>query len=216
MFAATRGGNNPLDPAVSYYVGSAVGTTSVSLSGLSLQENDLVLAITGWSGDLGTPGPTTSGYTQAAAVVRTGTGNDLKLYVGYKVMGSTPDTSIAFTANPSGTSSTNSVAYVWRNINTSSPMAATATTAFDSGVAVNPPSISFTGGAIVVAVGILRDETITGAPSGMVNFAVQTVGTTYMSSTGVASVYAVSSYDPATFSATNTDAWCAATLALAL
>lgn len=222
MFAATRGGNNPFNPAVSYYVGSEDGTTSVSLSGLSLQQNDLVVAVTGGhtaSGASWTPGPTTSGYTQAVSIVRLGGGGDIWLYVGYKVMGSTPDTSIAFTANPSGAASTNSVAYVWRSINTSSPMAATPTTATsdESGSTnLNSPSISFSGNAIVLSIGMLRDETVTAAPSGMINFAGQNVGTTYLSSSGLASISATSSYDPGAFTTTDTGRWCAATLALAL
>lgn len=90
MFAATKGAGNPLDPNIAYYVGSAVGTTSVSFSSLSLQQNDLVILSTGWGAGAAlpdTPGPTTSGYTQVAAV----TNSTARLYVGYKFMGSTPD-----------------------------------------------------------------------------------------------------------------------------
>jgi hypothetical protein len=225
MFAATRGGNNPFNPLTNLYLGTVGGTTTgtlVSLTSLSLQQNDLVIVLTGWNADSGTPGPITSGYTQAAAITNVVSGDqDVKIYVGYKFMGSTPDTSVSLTACPPSTLGTNTFVYAWRDINTASPMAATPTTATGTGASPNSPSISFSESAIVLSVAIIADGTdyITAAPSGMVNFVQQLVTPpTYRCSIAVAATYASSSYDPAAFTSTagSTAPWCAATLALAL
>lgn len=220
MFAATKsGGNPPSSPVDTAYVGAATGTTSVSLSGLGLQQNDLVVLITGWEDDAGTPGPVTSGYTQAAAVTNVvGGADDVKLYVGYKLMGATPDTVVDVT--PCAISlGTNTIAYVWRGINTSTPLAGTATTATGTGITVNPPAVSFSGTGIVVAVGIINIGTrqITSAPNGMLKF-VQQLVTPVGSRTSVAAaaVYDNAYYDPDTFStsADTSGPWAAATIAL--
>lgn len=222
MFAATRGGGNPpSSPVNTAYVGAATGTTSVSLSGLGLQQNDLVVLITGWEDDAGTPGPVTSGYTQAAAVtnVVAGSGEDIKLYVGYKFMGATPDTVVDVTPCAETSLGTNTIAYVWRGINTSSPLAGTATTATGTGMTVDPPAVSFSGTGIVVAVGIINIGTrqITSAPNGMLKF-VQQLVTPIGSRTSVAAaaVYDNTYYDPDTFptSADTSGPWAAVTIAL--
>lgn len=213
MFAATKGVNVAPNPATTAYVGARTGTTSASLvfGATPLQQNDLVLVITGWEEGTNTPGPTTSGYTQAALV----TDGDRKLYVGYKFMGSTPDTAVNVTASNYSASATNTIAYIWRGINTSSPLAGTTTTSTGNLVPVVAPAITFTGGAIVVMAVLINAGLTLATPSGMYNLVQQTVSPSGASSTvGVASAFDNANFPATTFRSFDGYNWCAATIAL--
>lgn len=216
MFAATRGGGNPpSSPVNTAYVGSRSGTTSVSLSTLSLAQNDLVVLITGWGRSESTPGPTTSGYTQAALLSNDTGGGDSELYVGYKFMGSTPDTVVDVTPSSWNSAATNTIAYVWRGINTSTPLAGTTTTATGALTPVVAPAISYTGSAIVVMVTIVDASLTYSTPSGLSKLVQQTVtpggGN---SSIAAAAVYDNAYYPSVQFSGSSSYVWCAATIAL--
>lgn len=215
MFAATRGGVLPTNPINTAYVGSRSGTTSVSLSTLSLAQNDLVVLITGWGRSDGTPGPTTSGYTQAALLSSNTGGGDSELYVGYKFMGSTPDTVVDVTPSPWNSAATNTIAYVWRGINTSTPLAGTTTTATGALTPVVAPAISYTGSAIVVMTTIVDSGLTYTAPSGLSKFVQQAVTPGGgASSIAVGAVYDNAYYPSVQFSGSSSYVWCAATIAL--
>lgn len=212
MFAATKGVTIAPNPAVTAYVGSRQGTTSITnLSTLSLQQNDLIVLVTGWSKGTNAPGPTTSGYTQAALV----SNGEVKLYVGYKFMGSTPDTAVNVTASNYNSSATNTIAYAWRGINTSTPLAGTTTTASGNLTSVIAPAITFTGGAIVVMSVILDAGLTFGTPSGMYNLVQQTVTPSGASSTeGTAAAFSYVDFPDTTFRSFAGYNWSAATIAL--
>lgn len=219
MFAATRGGGTPLDPNAAFFIGSATGTTSISLTGLGLQQNDLVIVSTGWTDTTGTPGAT--GYTQSTSVSKTGNVT-VKHYVGYKVMGATPDSSITLTASPSGAAGTNSIAYAWRRINSTTPLDTSSTWATGTYPdSVNSPAITHSGNCIILSIGFLGHTgsgTISGAPSGMSNFVVQS-NSTLLSYNALASAYVAGSpYDPAAFTTGfgGNETWIAVTMALKL
>lgn len=215
MFAATRGGVLPTNPINTAYVGSATGTTSASLTSLSLQQNDLVILATGWGRNDGTPGPTTSGYTQVALLSNDTGGGDSEIYVGYKFMGSTPDTVVNVTASPWNAAATNTIAYVWRGINTSSPLAGTTTTATGALSPIIAPAITYTGSAIVV-MAVIADAGLTfSTPSGMSKLAQNSVTPGGGNSTiALAAVYDNAYYPAVQFSGSSSYVWCAATIAL--
>lgn len=108
MMAAAGGGAASVE-----YVGYAgtSGNQTIDISGISLQEGDLVIAV--YTGDGGgfIEGP--SGYTGMHSDYP-GDGNEASIayQVGYKFMGSTPDTSITTQADVTGL---RSQAYAFRN-----------------------------------------------------------------------------------------------------
>lgn len=225
MFAATRGGGTALDPNAVFYVGSASGTTSVSLSGLGLQQGDIVIAATGWANysdpSPAAPSVTTSGYTNVlTSTVGPSASLRARLWIGYKVMGVTPDSSVTATScNILQGVATNTLVHVWRRIDSSSPLAATtvSTTGVSPTTTVNSPSITPSAPAIVLSVALCStDDSVYAAPSGMSNFAnrnsyVGDAGSTV----GAASVYVTGAYDPAAYAGV-VNVWIAATLALKL
>lgn len=113
--------------------------------------------------------PTTSGYTELADLYTSDEG-DLNMYVGYKVMGVTPDTTV--TVPSQGTGSLIVAVHVWRNVDTTTPIDATTTTATGvDTVQADPASITpVTSGAVVIVVGASASDTtnsdITTVPSG--------------------------------------------------
>lgn len=216
MFASTKTGVPATLSTSGYFVGSAVGTTSVSLTGLSLVQNDIVILLTGYSDNSAiVPGPTTSGYTQAALL----TSIDPKIYVGYKVMGSTPDTVVDVT--PARDSrGTNTIAYAWRNIDTTTPLLTSAVTSTSSGVPFYAPEITFSGEGIVIATGLRDTQTATGiaVPANMSNFRSQTVSPGGVNSLlVVAGARANGGFSPMPFGVLSSAlTWVAVTLALKL
>lgn len=156
------------------YLGSdsAIGTSgNVTVTfGVSLLQNDIVLAI-GGSRLSHVPSAVTTGYTDALAAVNNPTGNE-ELWVGYKIMGATPDTTFVGT----GTGTTVGIGYVtfyFRGEDTGTPIDTAATSAISGAASTNPdpPSITtVTDNAIVLAAAVSTalDSTIT-APSGYSN-----------------------------------------------
>lgn len=207
MFAATLGGGvslyGPLDFS---FVGSVTGDVTLSLTGLPLQEDDFVLLLTGWGQNVtGDPtvGPTTSGYTSLVSV--RDTTNDFSVYLGYKFMGSTPDSSVTVAASGYNSLATNTIAYVWRGINRSTPIAATTTTFTAASGAPNPPSISFLGSCTVVVATLALDGPITAAPSGMSKLVTRfTTPGSARSAVAVAAIRTTSPYDPGSFTSSST------------
>ena len=157
------------EPTIKYVGGSMAALEnngidrSISLTALTggigsqAIENDLV--IVAWSCgknyDLDMA-MVTSGYTEVCDLYANSS-NDTNLGVFYKFMTATPDTTATIDSSITGVNA--GLAYgcmVFRGVNTTTPMDATATTALgtSSSSAANPPSITpVTAGAAVIGVG---------------------------------------------------------------
>lgn len=146
------------------YVGgltaSGPGTTStinVTISGISMQEGDLVIVAfaTGSTTDISYRiSDGTTDYTQIADLFANDT-YDTNLQVGYKFMDAEPDSTVRI---PGGSGSANDAytiaVHVWRGVDTTSPMDVTPVTLTQTNTAlVNPPAITpvTTGAQILIA-----------------------------------------------------------------
>jgi len=143
------------------YVGSASSdnSTTIDLTGISMQPGDIVLVISG--DDSGTPG-TATGYTSLASISSTGDVN-----VMYKIMPDPVDTSV--TGLTAGGSDSGHLAVVFRGVDQTTPIDATTTTATNTAGDPDPGAVTTaTDGAMVVAFAFLDDDLISTptAPSG--------------------------------------------------
>lgn len=149
----------PLPTSISF-VGSATGSTSISLTSLTgglrsaAQANDFVLVVSGQGIDTGTTNNVNIvGYTNIANLLTDGDADDdLYMDVSYKYL-TEADTSVSITNGVA------SVAFVFQGVSQSQPIDVTTTTNLTTTVSVSPPAITpVTAGAwIVSAVGIGSD-----------------------------------------------------------
>ena len=156
------------------YVGSVkdawigTGDRTISLTGLTgglssaPQEGDIVVIAYG----IGTAtvdvdvAVTTSGYTEVADLYPGGSWS-ANLGVFYKVMGSTPDTSVVLTSTGASTRQASAVIHVWRYIYSANPIDVytTTTSTAVSGI-IDPPDITPTApGAIILGIGATSAST---------------------------------------------------------
>jgi len=152
--------------AISYVGGATIGTSGVSTVNLSLtaltggsgsvpQPGDVVFILNTIGGttdlNLGVTAPT--GYTELFDLYGNDT-YDVNFSLSYKVMGSTPDTSVTCTGTTGATAVT-CLAYVWRGVDTSTPLDVTSTSATGIDLAIpDAPAITpVTQGAMVLAFG---------------------------------------------------------------
>ena len=217
----------PTEAALTY-IGTAEGSGNsagynVSLSGLSLQEGDIVVVATGFVSTSNLdPGVGTAGYTEEVDLYK-GDTRDTNFSVSWKIMGSSPDTTVS--CNGSGSASNGSVCVVhaWRGVDQGTPMD-TAVTSASGGNASNPDSPSITpvtSGAIVISAGLgtmaAVDNAVT-APTGYSNQADISVDPSSAATVGIASkAWTSGAEDPAAwtnFTTTTSDSWGAATVAL--
>lgn len=149
------------------YVGGAEGAATsvafnVSLTALTggaasaAAAGDLVIVSDGFVGTTdGDPGVGTVGYTEIADLYRSDA-NDANFSVNWKIMGGTPDTTVS--CNGSGVTTSVSVCavHVWRNVDQTTPLDVTSTTATgaNSGVPNGPAITPVTSGAVVVTAGL--------------------------------------------------------------
>ena len=158
-----------------------VGSTSLGINSTSAQTLDLTTLIGGIdttvrAGDLvifthsqqtaaaNALGTSTSGYTELIETVGTGAVANASLSINYKVMGATPDTTVVGNALPSGGRQM-LIAYVFRNVDQTTPMDVTFTSVTGSNFTVDSPAITpVTLGAAVVAVFCTADTTATPVP----------------------------------------------------
>lgn len=221
------------------FVGSAEGSGnsadySVSLSGLSLRQGDLVILSTGYaSNSNGDPGPTTSGYTEVVEDYQNYSlgSRDTNFSVSWKIMGLIPDTSV--TVKGSGSSSFGAVTtvHVWRRAKQYvsgasgyTPMDVTPTNTGGTITGKNDsPSITpSTAGSVVIATGMSvstsADYSVT-CPSGYSNQISATVDPGTAATMGTASKFwsGSGSEDPGAWSGwpnSVMDSWASASLAI--
>lgn len=218
----------PTEAALTY-VGSAEasGTSAnynVDLSGLSLQEGDIIIVATGFvSTANGDPGVGTAGYTEEADLYQNDT-RDANFSINWKIMTSSPDSSVSCNGSGSASNGSVCVVHVWRGVDQGTPMDATVTTA-QSNNASNPNSPSInptTSGAVAISAGLgtmaAVDNAVT-APTGYSNQADISVDPGSAATVGIASKAWSGSgaEDPAAwtnFTTTTSDSWAAVTVAL--
>jgi hypothetical protein len=205
--------------------GRASGASiSVSLSGLSLQENDFVLVINTCMGNSDRDMTmNTAGYTSILDIYVNGTTSDSNMGISWKVMGSTPDSTVSCKGSSSANFGGGAIAYAFRGVDTSNPIDVTTTSATASGSSIpNPPSITpFTSGAFIVIAGSYAattpDTTVT-VPTGYSNQVLVREDPSWGILTAVASkAWTSGAEDPAAWTDWTTEAsgsWTAATVAL--
>jgi hypothetical protein len=219
------------------YVGGATGQAgngaaiTVDLTALTGGSNsapsagDIVLVVHAAARAYDTPAAltlSTSGYSAIASGLYAEDSGAATLFTFYKVMGSTPDTSLVTNGTGVTTNSMTCCVHVWRGFNSSNIFDVTTTTA--TGANTNrptPPAITpTTSGSVIVCLatsGGGGDQTLTNTD--LSNFRNISRSDTYNGRSGIGS-YAWSSgtFTPAKWSTSvsevNTAAWCAVTLAL--
>lgn len=165
-----------------------------------------------------------SNFTRLARLYADDTA-DTHLEVAYKVMGSSPDTSVSIVGGTGNAADGGAVAvHVWRNADTRLPIEVLSTATGTNSVLCNPPSITPTLNGAVILAGGGGGHTAGGGrtfgAAALSNFV--TVGSqndTYDSTVGVGSfAWTSGAYDPAAFTFSTTDStnysWAAVTLAL--
>lgn len=171
-----------------------------------------------------------AGYTAAHTANYQNDTYDSNFQVSYKVMGATPDTSVAIPASNATASGVAYAVYVFRGVNTTTPDSATpvVTGGINTGVANAPaitPNASDTGAWIVACGGAaVAAGAVFTNPAGMSTTTNHFRSTTITSTTNDANVgvallttWTSGAYDPAAFggsTTTNTGSWSAVTLAL--
>jgi len=217
--------------AISFVGGTtSTGTGDISLTSLSggsdssPSENDIVIVVVGNAKSSASyPTIVTSGFTTIADLYSNDS-DDTVTTTAYKIMTSSPDTSISI-GNVDGTYGIAVAVHVWRGIDTSSPFDVTTTTATGiNSSAANPPSITpTTSGTHIIAIGANGYGTtacnINAAPSGYINLVktAQTVASQGQS-VGIASkAWTSGPEDPSAFGVVSTrtsSSWIALTIAL--
>jgi hypothetical protein len=227
--AASAGGGAPS------FVGSATGgansnSYSVDVSGIGIQEDDIVIVVTGFSSNgtnlaaITCSGNNSGGYTLNTQMSEGGDTWDTQFKVFYTIQGATVDTSLSIGAVATSARGSATAVHVWRNIDTASPIDTTGTAASGTNTGRgNPPAITPTNaGAIILACGLGAQAPSGSAytiPSGMANGASAFQdGTTSGSGALIASdVWVSGSYDPAAWtggSDSTSASWVAQTIAL--
>ena len=224
--------------ALSYgiqYVGGAVtstssGTVTINFTSLtggvgSVLAGDLVIAVIGEADtNDNVLTMTTTGYTKLFDLYQNNT-QDSGLGVFYKVMGATPDTSATEGRAPSGGSSIVFAVQVWRGVNTSTPIGASASAGAAGSSLANPPAITTTSpNSRVIAIGAAahNSSTVTFTQGGdLQNFITVGQSNSEDASLGVGSIIGSISasgtvVDPIAFTASTSgqNSWNAVTLEL--
>ena len=206
IIGTTPGFGNP------NYVGgrtqSGSGTTlnfTISLTSLtggtnsSPQEGDMVIVAIELSGTTN-KSYRISGFTQIVDLYNNRT-FDSNLQVGYKFMGSTPDSSVTITGGTGSTADAYAaVVHVWRLIDSTTPLDVSVTTASGSGFIPNPPAITpvSSNSVIVVCAGASHDEgTRTFGASYLSNFRTTGAAGAIDATIGIGSIFWTGgTYDP--------------------
>lgn len=161
-----------------------------------------------------------TGYTEIADLYANDT-IDTNFGAFYKIMGSTPDTTIS--VSPTGGSGEGGVVaiHVWRGVNSTTPLDVATTTATGLNSCLpNPPAITpVTSGAVIIAMG---GSFLGGAvyqSSDLSNFRSDIFGSLRVANVGIGSkVWTGGTFDPAAWTFAGTDdtnyGWCACTIAL--
>lgn len=216
--------------AIGYVGGTALGfpgttsTTNVSLTsltggfGTAPEENDLVLvyygvAAQGIADALNiSVGSSFTNLSGGNAQFADGTTFDTNMATGYKIMGSTPDTSVTLSQTFNVQNAGAAVVHVFRGVDTTTPLDVTSTTASASGTLLaNPPAITpVTAGAVIVAAGAGASNRAAAfySSSSLSSFRVASADDTndIAVGAGLFLTWTSGSYDPSAFTFSTSDA----------
>src|SRR6478736_2981957 len=190
------------------------GTYTINLPG-GTTTDDLVLVVVGTSALYTTPSINTSGYTNAVSY-NSGAG---KIEAFYKKMGGTPDSTVVINQSDFvGTYLSCAEVFVFRGVDTTTPIDATATTTSGSSTTPDSPSITTAtnGSAVISAVqSNVNDASVT-APSGYGDQGDIGATGSASSTTAVAwkIVTAAGAEDPPSWTNFDSSSWAAVTIAL--
>lgn len=178
----------------------------ISLSGgIDTQPSpgDLVVFFYGVSSSGQAPVLGVPGYTELAPVAFNNRAFEASLFGGYKFMGATPDTSVAFTVDgiSTGTSARAVFAFVFRNVDNVTPLSAdTEVRAINT--TINPLSITpAVANSLVIASGMIASNT-SGAgltSPDLTNFVAENASDTDSITAGTGFVIASNTFDPGLF-----------------
>jgi hypothetical protein len=188
---------------------------NVSLPGTPA-EDDIVIYAHCSDGAV-SPGVQTAGYTDILTDhAATNPGRES----GYKIMGATPDANITFNQTAGG-EYTAGVLQIWRDVDTSTPIDNTPTTANSGSGMPDPPSFTtLTNGALVIAIGLLDDDNVAAsvtAPAGYGDLLANDNTANGDNATSMIASFekaVAGAEDPAAFGGDGTDDWYAVTFAL--
>jgi hypothetical protein len=226
------GGGGPIEFVGGAITGKAGGTVSSNTVALSsgltggiasfVSNGDLVIAAFGTAGiadrTLSIKDGATNDYTLIGSELYVNSTNDTNLRVAYKFVNG--DTGTVF--GPTGSSDEGGVTtvFVFRNVDQTTPLDVTVTTASDTNaIRPNPPPITpVTAGAFIVAVGSCASASTT-LTSGLSGFLTAVGSDVYDGNLGIGYYgdWTSGAYDPAAFGGpfSNTgDTWAAMTIAL--
>lgn len=200
-----------VDTAVTFALTGGVGTTP--------QAGDFVVLSIAIGQTNSTSAPQgITGYTTLGQVVGADT-YDAGLYVGTKVMGSTPDTTFPVRSSYSIDNAQAAIVFVWRNVESLDVASTTASGA--NSRAANPPAITpVTENSIVMAIGSSAHVggTVNYTNTELQGFRTAAANDTYDVSLGAGYVnWTTGAFDPVAFTitgSTTADSWAALTLAL--
>jgi len=207
------------------FVGSSAGSLTALTGGIDTQarEGDLVIAVAGLSMTTDQNITcNTAGFTELADLYANDT-EDAQLAAYWKIMGSTPDTSVSISFGTAGVGDGRTfVVHVYRGVDPTTPFDVTSTTATGiDAAAPNPAAITpVTAGAWVVVGGVGTWTGTPSAPSGYTGLKFETAAATRPITVSIA----YRAYNPAGLAAdpgafggyanTTSDSWAAITMAL--
>jgi hypothetical protein len=185
------------------------------------QAGDLVLLTIAHGAETTTLMTAPSGYTQLARFAISDS-NDTVMYVGYKIMGVTPDTTFPVVSSLSTANAQTAIVFVFRGVDATTPIDVTTTTATGTnGRQANPPAITpVTTNSTVVAIGAGAHTatSVNYTTADLTKFKTLFSTDTYDIVHGVGYFeWTSGTYDPVAFSTSSSstsDSWCAATVAL--
>ena len=155
-------------------ISSVAGTSanfSVDISGMGLAQNDLVLVLTGYAGGVGAgAGITSTGWHSEFNGKTTPGGTKCWYDASWKIMGSTPDTSVTIKGSTDAGTPVIVLVQAWSGVDTTTPMDVAPVYA-GMNAPPDPGAITpVTAGAVVVAAGIAAGGAyLAVAPTGYTN-----------------------------------------------
>lgn len=136
-------------------------TYDVDLSGLGLQEGDIVIVATGWASEAnGDPGVDEAGYTELGEYYSSST-RDANAAFAWKIMGGTPDANVTVRGPSDGQYGGATAVHAWRGVDQSTPIDTASTlatgivSARPNGAAITP----VTDGAVILSAGLGTGDT---------------------------------------------------------
>jgi hypothetical protein len=200
------------------------GTCSVSLSAITgLAQGDVVVLFAGITSTSAAGDPAASGWTDCGVGKRANSANTAAMRCFYKVMGSTPDTSVSITGGASGDGCC-AAAFAFSGVNNDTPLTATSVSVTGSSTNPDPAAITPSMGNACIVAGAYTPIQDTTPSATVTNYLPSTPLNTNSAATRagtVAAMYRIKtggtggvSENPGAFTSWTTSAWASITVAL--